>query len=305
MNRDLLFRFFEGKTNVPEEKLIRHWMESSSANQKVFTDERIAYDIMLMNSPEVPVKQNRIFKFSPWVWSSVASVVLLVSISILYLTFLKNNPVQYSTILVPAGQRVNLILADSTNVWLNANSTFRYPTEFLKENRTVYLDGEAYFEVSKNKKKPFMVKTKQGDILVTGTHFNVDAYSKYHFFETSLFEGGVELYKDNIKLTSLKPDQKSTLKNGKLTISAITETDSYLWRKGLIAFRNEKLEEILHSFSKNFNVEIKIQAKKLPQDTYSGKFRQSEGLDYALQILQKSIRFNYQKDDKTGTLYIK
>lgn len=305
MNRDLLFRFFEGKTNLAEEKLIRHWMESSGANQKFFTEERMAYDIMLMNSPEVTAKQTPIVKFSPWMWGAAACVVLLISVGILYLMNLQNGPVQYTTILVPPGQRVNLILADSTNVWLNANSSLRYPTEFMKDTRTIYLDGEAYFDVTKNKKKPFTVKTKQGDIRVTGTRFNVDAYSKYGLFETSLFEGGVELYKNNTKLATLKPDEKSTLKNGRLTVSPITGTDSYLWRKGLIAFRNEKLEEILHSFSKNFNVEIKIQAKKLPQETYTGKFRQAEGLDYALQILQKNIRFNYQKDDKTGVIYIK
>jgi len=94
--------------------------------------------------------------------STAAAVALLLIVGGLYLFNKNHYPEQYNTILVPPGQRINLILADNSNVWLNANTTLRYPTQFSKKNRTVYIDGEGYFEVSKNKKRPFIDKTNLG-----------------------------------------------------------------------------------------------------------------------------------------------
>ena len=167
------------------------------------------------------------------------------------------------------------------------------------------MDGEAYFDVSKNKKKPFIVKTDQGDVLVTGTSFNVEAYSTFDTFETSLFEGSVEIHKNDAKLTTLKPNEKATINDNKVLISKIQDTDDYLWKNGLIAFNNKQLKDILISLEKYFDINIQIDSEKLPQHTYTGKFRQSDGVDYALRVLQRSIRFNYERNEETGIIYIK
>jgi len=304
MNRELLYRFFEGKTSIDEEKVIRQWLDQSEVNEKIFIEERKTYDALLFTSRDVVNKQKKLSAFTPWMISTVAAVALLLIVGGLYLFNNNNYPEQYNTILVPPGQRINLILADNSNVWLNANTTFRYPTQFSKKNRTVYLDGEAYFAVSKNEKKPFIVKTDLGDVQVTGTAFNVEAYSQFNRIETSLFEGGVDLYNKGIKLTSLKPNEKATVQNNNLVISEIINTDKYLWRQGLIAFNDMKLDEILLSLEKYFDVDIHIDSKSLPQHTYTGKFRQSDGVDYALKVLQKSVDFNYKRDEETGIIYI-
>jgi ferric-dicitrate binding protein FerR (iron transport regulator) len=304
MNRELLYRFFEGKTSIDEERSIRSWLTESVENKKFFLKERMTYDALLFTSRDVVNKQKRFFAFTPWMISTIAAVALLLIVGGLYL-FNNNHSEQYNTILVPPGQRINLILADNSNVWLNANTTLRYPTQFSKKNRTVYLDGEGYFEVSKNEKRPFIVRTNLGDVQVTGTAFNVEAYSKHNSFETSLFTGSVDIYRNEAKLASLNPNEKSTLENNMLLISKITDTDEYLWRKGLIAFNNKKLGEILLSLEKYFDVEIHIDSKSLPQHTYTGKFRQSDGVDYALRVLQKSIHFTYIRDENTGKIYIK
>jgi len=144
-----------------------------------------------------------------------------------------------------------------------------------------------------------------GDVQVTGTAFNVEAYSKHNSFETSLFTGSVDIYRNEAKLASLNPNEKSTLEDNELIVSKITDTDEYLWRKGLIAFNNKKLDEILLSLEKYFDVEIHIDSKSLPQHTYTGKFRQSDGVDYALRVLQRSIHFTYTRDENTGKIYIK
>jgi len=308
MNKELLYRFFEGTATYDEEQEVRQWFEDSEHNRTLFMRERKIYDALLLVSPQSFQENKKEVRISLWMVSTAAAVFLLLLVSGLYWVHLQEEKKllgQYHTLQVPAGQRINLILADNTNVWLNANSIFRYPTAFAKKERTVYLEGEAYFEVSKNKEKPFIVKTNEGDINVTGTSFNVKVCSEHQIFETSLFEGSVDIYDNHRKKVSLKPNQRSVFENGQLVVSQITDYDQFLWRKGLIAFDNKSLVDILETLSAYFDVQIRIEAQSLPEHTYTGKFRQSDGIDYALRVLQKSIRFSYEKDDETGIIYIK
>ena len=248
MNKDLLYRFFKGETSYNEEKQIKSWMKESDENYSSFLRERKIYDTILLTDTNPSMQRKRYAKLSPWITSIAAAIILVLLLGGIYLYFLSNKTEHYNTILVPPGQRINLILSDNTNLWLNANTTFSYPTEFSKDKRIVYLDGEAYFEVSKNEKKPFIVKTSQGDIHVTGTSFNVEAYSKHKSFETSLFEGGIDIYREKTMLSSLSPNEKGVFENNKLLISKINNTDKYLWRNGLIAFNENSLEEILWNY---------------------------------------------------------
>lgn len=306
MNKETLYRFFEGTATLDEERRIREWMERSEANFHSLLKARKEYDSMMLVGTESYREQKRVVPtLSLWITGISAAVAMVLIIGGLYLFTGKSHPGQYNTVIVPPGQRINLILSDNTNLWLNANTSFRYPTEFAKDNRTVFLDGEAYFEVSENKKQPFIVKTEQGDVHVTGTAFNVEAYSRYNNFNTSLFEGGVDIYKDERRLVSLKPNEKRTLENNQLVISTITDSEVYLWRDGLIAFNNRKLEEILFTLGKYFDVDIQVGTDNLPQRTYTGKFRQSDGVEYALRVLQRSIRFTYEREEGTGIIYIK
>jgi len=306
MNKETLYRFFEGSATFEEEKRIREWMEYSEINFRFFMKSRKEYDALILTGSSSYLGRKRtISPFSRWMVGISAAVVAILVIGGIYLFTGESQPEQYNTVIVPPGQRINLILSDNTNLWLNANTKFRYPTEFAKGARTVFLDGEAYFEVSENVKKPFIVRTGQGDVRVTGTTFNVEAYSQYKSFNTSLFEGGVDIYKDEEKLVSLQPNEKSTLENNQLLISTISDPDVYLWREGLIAFKSKGLEEILLTLEKYFDVDIRVRTENLPQHTYTGKFRQTDGVDYALRVLQRSIRFTYERDEETGTVYIK
>lgn len=303
MNKDLLNKFFEGKTSLEEEKKIREWMEKSESNFNVFMRFRKEYDIQILRGLNSNTGKKKIIAHLLWT-SGVAAVIIALIIGGVYLFNLEDKTEHYNTIIVPAGQRINLILSDNTNLWLNANSEFKYPTDFSNENRTVYLDGEAYFEVSKDENKPFIVKTSKGDVRVTGTSFNVEAYSRFDSFKTSLFKGGVDIYKEEEKLVSLKPNQIGLLENNKLLITDISDKDQYLWREGLIAFNNKKLEEILHDLEKYFDVVILINSSNLPQHTYTGKFRQSDGVDHALRVLQRSINFTFSRNEETRIINI-
>lgn len=304
MNKELLYRFFDGTATIEEEESVRNWIESSDDNYADFLRERKIYDALLLSTPSKISRQSFHQHLTPWILSTVASIALLVIATGLFFYAESSKSQQYNTIIVPPGQRINVLLSDNTNVWLNANTTFRYPSKFARKNREVFLDGEAWFDVSKNKKKPFIVKTDQGEVRVTGTTFNLEAYSEYKNFVTSLFEGSVDIYQNNAKLATLKPNQKGMLQNDRYFISTIDNTDEYLWRNGLIAFNNMKLEDILLELEKYFDIQIEINTKKLPQHRYTGKFRQADGVDYALRVLQKSIHFSYSRDDEKQIIYI-
>jgi len=303
MNQILLYKFFEGKTSLDEEKKIRDWMEKSESNFNCFMQSRKEYDIQILSGSNVIASNKKKLIPLQWIVGAAATIIILI-IGGIYLFNIENNIEQYNTIIVPAGQRINLILSDNTNLWLNANTEFRYPTEFSKKNRTVYLDGEAYFEVSKDENKPFIVKTSKGDVHVTGTSFNVEAYSKFDNFVTSLFEGGVDIYIKDNKSVTLFPNELGILENNQFLIKNITDNDHYLWKDGLISFRNKGIEEILISLEKYFDIEIQINTSNLPQHTYTGKFRHSDGVEYALRVLQKSINFYYSRDVDSGIIFI-
>ena len=303
MNKDLLFKFFEGKSSLDEEKKIREWMEESNSNFNCFMKTRREYDIQILSGSNVIASNKKKLIPLQWIVGAAATIIILI-IGGIYLFNIENNIEQYNTIIVPAGQRINLILSDNTNLWLNANTEFRYPTEFSKKNRTVYLDGEAYFEVSKDENKPFIVKTSKGDVHVTGTSFNVEAYSKFDNFVTSLFEGGVDIYIKDNKSVTLFPNELGLLENNQFLIKNITDNDHNLWKDGLISFRNKGIEEILISLEKYFDIEIQINTSNLPQHTYTGKFRHSDGVEYALRVLQKSINFYYSRDVDSGIIFI-
>lgn len=303
MNQKLLHKFFEGKTSLDEEKKIRDWMEKSESNFNCFMQSRKEYDIQILSGSNVIASNKKKLIPLQWIVGAAATIIILI-IGGIYLFNIENNIEQYNTIIVPAGQRINLILSDNTNLWLNANTEFRYPTEFSKKNRTVYLDGEAYFEVSKDENKPFIVKTSKGDVHVTGTSFNVEAYSKFDNFVTSLFEGGVDIYIKDNKSVTLFPNELGILENNQFLIKNITDNDHYLWKDGLISFRNKGIEEILISLEKYFDIEIQINTSNLPQHTYTGKFRHSDGVEYALRVLQKSINFYYSRDVDSGIIFI-
>lgn len=311
--RELLYKFFEGKTTIQEEVEIRKWIEANKDNEAAFFQERLLYDAILLNKSTEEDRANKTKLRKIGFWNSfirVAAIFLfLTTAGLLINKYIEdqNTSHQLHTVIVPPGQRINLILADNSSIWLNANTTFSYPTQFSKNQREVYLDGEGYFDVSSDKKHPFIVNTSQGGIKVTGTKFNVAAYSKYNKFETSLFEGivGVYLKNNEDQIINIRPTQKTIFREGRLEVSNIEDYDEFLWRKGLIAFNNKQLEEILSVLGQYFDTKIEIDTDLLPDNTYTGKFRQSDGIDYALRVLQSSIHFTYERDNEKQIIHIK
>ena len=217
-----------------------------------------------------------------------------------------HDSVAMQTISVPAGQRINITLPDGTNVWLNARTTIKYPIAFEKKIRHIVLDGEAYFDVAKDKKRPFIVQTDKCNLEVLGTKFNVDAYADKEEFETTLMEGSVKVtsQQNPQEQLVLAPDCKAYLYKGKLKVAHVDDYNPYRWREGLICFKNESFASIMKEFEKYYGVNIQIRHNNALKYFFSGKFRQTDGIDYALRVLQKDIRFKYSRDDENQIIYI-
>jgi ferric-dicitrate binding protein FerR (iron transport regulator) len=316
MERETLYLFFEGRTSPEQDSEIRSWVESSEDNRKEFFRERKIFDAMIVlpQSQEREVLINNNYK-TPFFrifyrrFMKIAAVVILTLSATLFVQYRISDSKQiiYNTIKVPAGQRSNVILSDGTNVWLNALSTLKYPSVFKKGKREILLDGEAYLEVAHNKDAPFIVHTRKCNVQVLGTKFNIEAYSKSNKFETSLMEGSVRvsLARDNSRSVILSPNMKVDLLGGQFVVSSIDDIGQYRWKDGLICFRDYTFSEIMATFEKYFDVKIKVLKPGVKSFVCTGKFRQSEGIDYAFRVLQKEIAFKFKRDNvNNSVIYI-
>ncbi|TZF83079.1 DUF4974 domain-containing protein [Pedobacter sp. BS3] len=169
-----------------------------------------------------------------------------------------NEPATYNTITTPLGGQFSVKLPDGTQVWLNASSSLRYPTRFSANNRTVNLQGEGYFEVAKDKFRPFRVETSRQTIEVLGTHFNVQAYTNEEITRTTLIEGSVKVLvteAGNHSSFLLKPGQQANL--GKTMSIAATDTvEAISWKNGRFYFNSSTLPEVMRQLERWYNVEV-------------------------------------------------
>ncbi|MGO4772322.1 FecR family protein [Flavobacterium sp. W22_SRS_FK3] len=205
-----------------------------------------------------------------------------------------------NTLIVPIGGIYAVNLSDGTKVWLNSESSLRYPVEFSGDTRTVTLEGEAYFEVAKNPQSPFTVKTKSGDVTVLGTHFNVSSYIEDQVFATTLVEGKVKVSDitdaSNKTVAILTPGQQAIINHKKEGI-AVAEVDASVytaWKEGKFYFENENLKNILTKMARWYNFTVKFEQKALEQIKFTGIVLKDEPVDRFLDIISKSSNVKYK-----------
>ena len=283
---------------------------SNMNNERIFYKERKLFDALMVHDDQTTnncISTKRIPKIIRQ-WLKIASVIILtLTINYLYQEYKSENEViAMNTVSVPAGQRTNITLPDGTNVWLNARTTLQYPVTFSQKQRTVFLKGEAYFDVTKKKKTPFIVRTDKYDIEVLGTQFDVDAYPDQTAFETTLMKGSVKVTSQHFpeQTITLKPHHKAYVKDGQLAVTKVNDFTPYRWKEGLICFKDEPFQTIMEDFEKYYGIRIIINNKKVLKYSYNGKFRQADGIDYALRVLQRDIHFKYERANDEEIIYI-
>lgn len=214
----------------------------------------------------------------------------------------KSNP-EVNEIIVPYGDETSLELADGTKVWLNAGSRIAFPTRFSGDVRKVYLEGEAYFEVTENKKMPFVVTTHDVAVKVYGTKFNLSAYRNDRFTETVLLEGSVSITRNKSifgKETYLEPGQKAMFNNQKNNISVEEIKSPVLytsWREGWYQFSDVNLTYVTHKLERYYNVWFVLDDDVIRKSSrISGKLELKKSIEEVLSVLTKVSKTNYQME---------
>lgn len=202
---------------------------------------------------------------------------------------------------VPAGQRAILTLSDGTRVWVNAKSTISYPGVFGKDIREVTLTGEAYFDVRSDPEHPFVITSGDFRTIVTGTQFNLFAYDG--FFDLSLIEGHLHVRNSDNEIF-LDGQERATWKDGRFMKSIPEESARFLWTDGIYSFDDIPFPDIIDKLQLYYDVRIEVQNETLLTRKYTGKFRQRDGIDNVLRIIQKVYPFIYKKDEEKNIIYI-
>lgn len=238
---------------------------------------------------------------------ATAAAVALLCLSV-WTAYLYMQPVAIQTVSTLAETRT-VSLPDGTSVTLNHYSTLTYPERFKSDNREVELNGEAYFEVSKDKKHPFIVQTEAVDVRVLGTQFNVDAYRDSPDVRTTLLTGSVAVSnKSNSEHMILKPNEIAIYNKveKKLTRKLLEDaTDEISWRHGEFIFDDVPLKDIARELSNSFGTTIQITDPTLQNYRISARFRNGEDLETILSVLQDAGYFNYSHNDKQITITAK
>ena len=192
------------------------------------------------------------------------------------------------------GTRTHFELSDGTKVWLNDGTTMRYPDKFGGNDRRVFIDGEAYFEVRSDKKHPFVVDNPLMKTTVTGTHFNIHAYSVDHFFEATLLEGKIHLQGKSGEI-ELDPGQQVQFNVDKnlITKKEVRSTNSVGWINGKLIIQNEKLELAAKKISRWYNVEIKITDPELLKYELTCTL-ENEKLEQCVSLISNALPINYK-----------
>lgn len=311
MEKEILYRFFSGESTVDEEKQLLDWLDADPANQTQLFAERRIFDAMLMHAQPPEARKSKNFVLPRWTREAIryaAVVILALGVGGGYVSYRDQQLLQaLNTISVPAGQRVDVTLPDGTKVCMNALSELKYPTFFTGKNRRVELSGEAFFDVAHDQSHPFIVHTSHCQVEVLGTKFNVEARPASDELAVSLVEGRV-VVSDNANRNhsvSMSPQQRVAFRNNRFVVGQIPEGENFLWRDGLIGFRNASFAELLSTFEKYYGLDIELSNSKMPQTAFTGKIRISEGIDHALWVLQQSADFTYVRDEAKGIIYIK
>jgi transmembrane sensor len=261
-----------------------------------------------------------------WIQRTAAAVVLFIFSALGYFAGYKQmnipfiaDELHFHEIMVPSGEKSKLILSDGTVMWINAGSKVKFPNTFNTSTRDIWLDGEAYFEVTKDEHRPFLVHTSEVDVKVYGTKFNLKAYNEEDLFEATLIEGLVSLQTQNIINNAkeeifLEPNHKAIylkkksrhisneitqvisepLKPRKIIISNPVQVESSIsWREGKLEFNEETFENMIPKLERRYGVIIQMEDKELPDVRYSGVLK-NISIEQALKAIQMTTDFTYE-----------
>jgi transmembrane sensor len=295
LHRDIKL-FLEGKPAPKGEELWNKWYDHPE--EILDSIENIKSDRSKLNRELRQIKKsNKVVFLQNRNWAIAASLIVLMGLSCFF--YLSSEQIMNKQYTTKSGERAKVVLSDGTQIWLNAGSKLKYPAAFKGDTREVYLTGEAFFDVAKDKKHPFIIHTDKMDTKVLGTSFNVQAYPDHATQEVSVLTGRVNVKstvtEENVYVT---PGQKVVFKSKCNKLKAFTDipmNSISLWRKNIIVFEDSPLPEVIATINRNYNVNVQIENKNLNNLKISAYFKELP-VDQVLALVCNIINADYKQE---------
>lgn len=329
MDRDiipyqLLAKYFANECTASEIKELTGWIDSSDGNSLLFSEFKHVWEEPIRSQTllHIPNRENvwknikisitqknknikTLRQFRHYIIASFIAVTITITCSLSYLySFIQNTKQnELTTFIVPSGQKAQLVLPDSTSLWLNSNSRLSYFSDYNYKYRKVSLTGEAFFEVKKNNKIPFIVELGEIDIQVHGTTFNVHAYTDKNVIQIALLEGSISIYSSNHKLISLlNPGEAIHIKRDDMTyVQKLCDSQfEGIWRLNQLKLENNTATDVWKKIGCWYGVNISVQNTK-PKLTYWITVKM-ESLKELLEIINKVTPIDYNINGKEVTI---
>ena len=314
----IIQKYLQGKTSEEENQQLHQWMQQSPETKKRLFAEKDIWDSYSFHSnlkkyevtPELELLKKRIEpKQATISLKQILKVaaILLVTFGLGWASrFVSFSPetaeVTMQEIFVPKGQVNQVFLADGTRIWINSETKLITPTVFSSNERVVKLNGEAFFEVAKDRKRPFKVEVNGQQIKVLGTSFNVRAYENSNVIETTLATGQIQL-KIGGQTTLLEPGEQSLFNKSEkhLAISKVNPETFSSWKDGRYEFQNEDLLEVFKVVERWYDVEITADKDYFNGMRFSGVIKRNKDAKHFLELLNLTVPIRYEiKADKIG-----
>ena len=282
------------------------WLENQVDNSSAEMDAEKQADILAKIHEKIAVQSKQKFVLPGWA-KTVAAVALIVLMAVsaaIYFRSNQPNMIQYAEIGALRGQKASVTLPDGTKITLNSESTLKYSTNYNQSDRAVELVGEAYFEVAKNKKIPFVVKAGKLEIEAKGTAFNIKAYPTDNSISTTLTEGKIEV-KTPVDVLNMIPNERMEYNITDQTFRKLTLTDaegSIGWLNDELSFENATLAEVVANFSRIYNIDIQFASESIKEQRFTGKINNNSLLS-VLRIISFTSPIRFEQKDSVVILY--
>ncbi len=210
------------------------------------------------------------------------------------------SEMDFNIVEVPRKGEYRLILSDGTKVWLNSESRLKFPVAFYGRERRVYLEGEAYFEVSENKDMPFIVDMSKAAVKVLGTSFNARAYPDESCIYATLAEGRILLDAGGQNLV-LQPQEQGVLElvSGKMTCKKVDVTLYSGWKDGRFIFQEQTLENMMNTLSRWYDIQIFFESEAVRRMTFSGNLKRYDSFNKIIELLEMTGMAHFKINGKT------
>jgi ferric-dicitrate binding protein FerR (iron transport regulator) len=322
----LLFKYLRGKSSEMENTRVMQWLKESPDNERTLLQiaqiyyARQAKDRMQQRDPFAAYDQvskrrrrktQRIFirRFTV----AAACAALIISLVVNYYLLSQEKAKQsFITIRTNAGMRTGLTLPDGTEVHLNASGKLTYPASFGSKERRVMLDGEGYFQVARDAKRPFIVcaENKNVEVEALGTAFNMQAYASDSLLKTTLVEGsvriGIQSESGAWKYTNIKPSERAVynLNQNRMKLASVNPAYDTAWMQGRLIFKDTPVPEVLTRLAYFYGVTFEVKDAVINNYTFTGTFDNRQ-LSQVLDYLCISSHINYKiipsaEDDSQG-----